>query len=316
MLKIDAHLHVDLAGMNPDQVIDYMDDHGVERCWLLSWEELSPPIPDMYTPLPAAKVFELYEQHPDRILPFAAPDPLTKDLDKVFEDYIQHGLKGCGELKVTRQWEDESIGNYLDIVSQHKLPLLFHMEAPRMHYVAEDADPFERGMEKLMNGAFNGVVKHHLLRFAEKTNILKNHMENHLEFFPGYLHDFSGLEKRLQEFPEVDFIGHGPHFWNNIAENPSEQLFHDTGKIDRFGIIDDLLSVYDNLHCDISGKSGYNALIRDQEKARLFMEKHHEKILYGTDNTGYNYEEMILSLGLPEDKLKDIFCRNAEALTS
>ncbi len=314
MQKIDAHLHVDLQGLDADQVIEYLDNHNIDKCWLLTWEEIDAPIDNIYQNLPPEEVFEAYDKYPDRIVPFYAPDPKTKNLKNTIRHHKEKGLKGCGELKVTHKWEDKIIGQYLEVVDAFDLPLLFHMEEPRMHYVPEKPSHFQKILDKLLNGALNGITKHYLTLFSKKTNILKDHIEDHLTYFPGYLYDFANLEKRLKQFPDLDFIGHGPHFWNNISATPPEILFHDKGPIDQFGIIDQLLSTYPNFYCDISGKSGFNALSRDREKARLFLEKHYQKILFGTDNTGLDYESLILSFKLPEEKLKHIFFMNADRL--
>jgi len=314
MRKIDAHLHVDLEGMDADRLITYMDNHRIERCWLLTWEEEEVPIDRLYQHLPPEEVFAAYEKHPDRVVPFYAPDPKTDRLEQKIIRGKEHGLKGCGELKVTQLWEDQRLESYLKVINRHQLPLLFHMEEPRMHYVPENSGLTEKTLNVLLNGALNGVVKNLLLRFSKNTSILKDHIEDHLTYFPGYLYDFAGLEKRLKQFPGQVFIAHGPHFWNNIASERSEILFHEKGRIDQFGIIDRLLSRYDNLYCDISGKSGYNAMRRDPRKARMFLEKHHRKILFGTDNTSFDHEGLIRSLQLPAKKLENIFYRNADGL--
>ncbi len=314
MQKIDAHLHVDLSGIDADQVIDYMDNQNIEKCWLLTWEEIDAPIGNIYQNLPPEEVFEAYEKYPDRIVPFYAPAPKSKNLENKIKRHKEKGLKGCGELKVTHKWEEKIIGDYLHIMNKYGLPLLFHMEKPRMHYVPEKSTQLEKILDKLLNGALNGLTKHYLTKLSKKTTILQNHIEDHLTYFPGYLYDFANLEKRLQQFPDLDFIGHGPHFWNNISADTSEILFHDKGPIDYFGIIDRLLSTYENFYCDISGKSGYNALTRDREKAKIFLEKHYQKILFGTDNTGLDFEGLVQSFQLPEEKLKKIFFENADSL--
>ncbi|MFP4690663.1 MAG: amidohydrolase family protein [Bacteroidales bacterium] len=314
MRKIDAHLHVGLGGLDADQLITYLDKHRIERCWLLTWEEEEAPIDMLYQHLSPEEVFAAYAKYPDRVVPFYAPDPKTDQLEQRIIRYKEHGLKGCGELKVTHQWEDQRLESYLKVIDRHQLPLLFHMEEPRMHYVPRKPDIFENTLNLLLNGALNGIVKNLLLRFSKKTSILKDHIEDHLTFFPGYLYDFAGLEKRLKQFPGQVFIAHGPHFWNNIASVRPGILFHEKGRIDQFGIIDRLLSCYDNLYCDISGKSGYNAMRRDPRKAKMFLEKHHRKILFGTDNTSYGHESLIRSLKLPSEKLENIFYRNADAL--
>jgi hypothetical protein len=49
------------------------------------------------------------------------------------------------------------------------------------------------------------------------------------------------------------------------------------------GRCDELLGTYDNLYADISMGSGFNAITRDVEYSQGFLERHHEKLLFGTD---------------------------------
>ncbi len=315
MQKIDAHLHVDLQKLDTDQLIEYMNAHDIEKCWLLTWEEKDPPIKSLYQNLPPEEVFEAYVKHPDRVIPFYAPDPKTRNLEETIQKHVNNGLQGCGELKVTHKWEDKVIGKYLSVIDKYRLPLLFHMEEPRMHYVPEKTTALEKVLDKLMNGALNGLTKYYLSRFSRKTKLLKGHLASHMYPFPGYLYDFAYLEARLRQFPDLAFIGHGPHFWNNISDNPPKIFFHDKGPVDQFGVIDRLLETYPNFYCDISGKSGFNALVRDREKAKRFLEKHHGKILFGTDNTGLHFVDLIRSFKLQPDHMKKIFFENADSLT-
>ncbi|MFO7873634.1 MAG: hypothetical protein R6U62_04055 [Bacteroidales bacterium] len=314
MQKIDAHLHLDLAGMDARRLIRYMDRRRIEKGWLHTWEELAPPIKTLYQNLPPEVIFEAFEQYPHRIVPFYAPDPGSNHPEQKLQYYLDKGLKGCGELKVTFQWQDPAIENYLEILSRYRLPLLFHMEAPRMHYAPKKSGVLEKLLDPLMNGAFNGVANKDITLLAEKTGLLRKHLQNRLVSFPGYLHDFAGLEKRLRQFPDIAFIAHGPHFWNNISDRLSGVFFHEKGPVERFGIIDRLLSSYDNLYCDISGKGGFNALNRDHRQSKRFLEMHYPKILFGTDNTGLDYDGLIDSMNLTEKARKMLFFENAESL--
>jgi hypothetical protein len=314
MRKIDAHFHVNFSNFNADQIVKYLNQNNIEKCWLLTWEELDAPIPSIYQHLSVEDLFEAYNKYPDRIIPFYAPDPKSTTISTDIERYIKAGLKGCGELKVTYRWEEEIIEKYLTTISGYNLPLLFHMESPRMHYVQKRKNNFEHIFSHLMNGAFNGVSGYYLLKFAQKTSVFKKHIKTHSEFFPGYLYDFEFLEKRLIQFPNLIFIGHGPHFWNNISNDLSLKYMHQKGKIKDFGIIDQLLEKYNNFYCDISGKSGYNALKRDIKQTNIFLEKHDSKILFGTDNTDYHLEQFLLSLKLSPEKLRRIFYDNANTI--
>ena len=314
MKKIDAHLHVNLHNYDVDTLIQYLDNNKIDKCWLLTWEELSPPIPSIYNNLSIEDVINAYNKYSDRIVPFYAPDPKSLTIAEDIAKLIDAGLKGCGELKVTYKWEDNVIEKYLDIISGFDLPLLFHMELPRMQYVPKKANGFEKMFEKLMNGAFNGVTRHYITKVSQMTTFYSNHIKNNSVYFPGYLYDFDNLEKRIIQYPNLTFIGHGPHFWNSISSDFSSIKIHQKGKFKSFGIIDALLENYDNFYCDISGKSGFNALNRDIDQTKIFLQKHFKKLLFGTDNTIYDFESFLMSLNLPEEMMERIFYRNANEI--
>jgi len=56
------------------------------------------------------------------------------------------------------------------------------------------------------------------------------------------------------------------------------------------GAVDRLLAEYDNLYADLSAGSGYNAMTRDPEFTRGFIERHWRKLLWGTDIVGVGDE--------------------------
>lgn len=95
------------------------------------------------------------------------------------------------------------------------------------------------------------------------------------------------LEKCLQDYRNVAFVGHGPGFWSAIsADDPRSG--YPAGPIAPGGAVDRLLAEYDNLYADLSAHSGYNAMTRDPEFARAFIERHGRKLLWGTDIVGVN----------------------------
>lgn len=98
-MKIDAHRHVNFNGFTDGDLIQYMDARGIDRCWLLSWEELNPVIPEFYIDLPIEHVMEAYDKYPERIIPMYAPDPRRNDLGKWLEMYISRRIRGYGEFE-------------------------------------------------------------------------------------------------------------------------------------------------------------------------------------------------------------------------
>ncbi len=304
-------MHVGLAGSSPEDIIHSMDLKGIEKSWLLTWQEIKPPIPALHMDLPPEQVLEAYKKFPDRFVPFFAPDPNSANIETLFTHFLDLGVKGCAELKVSLNWDDPLLEPYLKIVERHSLALIFHMENPRLHYMQEKDGLFEWILERLLNDKFNGVSRYYISRFAKATGFLKNKISRNQIPFPGILYDFLALEARVRQFPGIKFIGHGPDFWNNISCNRHSKYIHQKGSISEFGIIDQFLEEHDNFFCDISGTSGYNAMRRDPRQAKIFLQKHAQKVLYGTDNTRFPLLDLLYSMHLGKEKMEMILYKNA-----
>lgn len=307
----DAHMHVDLAGFDPAKIIHSMDQKGIETSWLLTWEELDPPIPSLHMNLPPESLLEAYSRYPDRFVPFYAPDPRTENLEMHYTKYIQMGIQGCAELKASLKWEDPILDSYLAFVQRQNFALVFHMEKPRMFYIQEKDGFFQWIMERLMNDKYNGISSYYISRFADSTGILKQKIRRNQVHFPGILFDFAALEQRIQQFPGIRFVGHGPDFWNNISSFQHPKYIHQKGSIKSLGIIDRLLEEYANFYCDISGTSGFNAMNRDHSQSKVFLQKHAPKILYGTDNTHFPLLGLLQSMKLSKEQMEMILYKNA-----
>ncbi len=96
-----------------------------------------------------------------------------------------------------------------------------------------------------------------------------------------------GLERMLREFPETTFVGHAIRFWAEISADATPEQFHmgvyADGAVVPGGATDRLLTEYSNLYGDLSGGSGFNALTRDPDFGLDFLERHQDKLLFGTD---------------------------------
>ncbi len=312
MTIVDSHMHVGLAGFDADSIIREMDLRGINQSWLLTWKEVHPPVPELHMDLPLEPILEACHSYPERLIPFFAPDPATENLKDEFNQFLRKGIKGCGELKVGRKWSDPLIGNYLELVQELNMALVFHMEVPSLYYRQEKPGYVHWIFERLMNDKYNGVSRFYITRFAEGTGILKKMISRNQVRFPGILFDFEALEQRIRDFPRIRFIGHGPDFWNHIGATRHPKYIHQKGQIAEFGIIDSLLEKYDNFYCDISGTSGYNALNRDRDQSRIFLQKHTRKVLFGTDNTRFPLKQLLESMNLGQETLENIFHRNAQ----
>src|SRR5581483_1197245 len=94
---------------------------------------------------------------------------------------------------------------------------------------------------------------------------------------------FERLHKLLERHPKVNFIGHAQTWWGNIDIYHEQNVMYPKGKVHSGGMTDRLLSDYPNMYGDLSAGSGLNALQRDEEEGRRFLERHQDKLLYGSD---------------------------------
>jgi predicted TIM-barrel fold metal-dependent hydrolase len=96
----------------------------------------------------------------------------------------------------------------------------------------------------------------------------------------------TGLERFdpvLKAYPKASFIGHAQTWWGNISAglNPLEMYPH--GPVKPGCLTDRLLADYPNIYGDLFAESGLNALTRDPELARGFVERHSRKLVWGSD---------------------------------
>lgn len=95
---------------------------------------------------------------------------------------------------------------------------------------------------------------------------------------------YERLHKMLEKFPNTIFIGHAQTFWANIDKNQTDQtVLYPKGKVTPGGLTDRYLADYPNIFADMSAGSGLNALTRDEDHTRGFLDRHQNKILYGSD---------------------------------
>jgi predicted TIM-barrel fold metal-dependent hydrolase len=94
---------------------------------------------------------------------------------------------------------------------------------------------------------------------------------------------FRHFEAMLKAYPRTKFIGHADAFWANISADYANEAAYPTGKIKPGGVTDKLLGDYPNLFGDLAANSGNNALSRDPEYTPGFLERHQDKLIFGSD---------------------------------
>jgi len=108
----------------------------------------------------------------------------------------------------------------------------------------------------------------------------------------GYAKTFDAV---LKAYPRTTFIGHADAFWANVSADYRNQAVYPGGPVKRGGVTDKWLGDHGNLFADMSAVSGNNALARDPAFAAGFLQRHQDKLLFGSDcscrdgrGTGYD----------------------------
>jgi len=137
--------------------------------------------------------------------------------------------------------------------------------------------------------------------------------------------DIHEFVKVLEEVPDAIFIMHGPGWWSHISGQVDESVDYPKGRVIPGGLVKEILKRYKNVYADISAYSGLNALERDPEHAKKFLEEFSDRILYGTDfpciarlgnQYGPNREHLnfLLNQGISKQALERILYKNAVRL--
>jgi uncharacterized protein len=107
-----------------------------------------------------------------------------------------------------------------------------------------------------------------------------DHFEGEGTWSTGYAKVFEGI---LKAYPKTTFIGHADAFWANLSADYHNEAAYPSGPIKRGGITDKLLGDYANLYGDLSANSGNNGMSRDPEFTSGFLDRHQNKLMFGSD---------------------------------
>jgi len=121
---------------------------------------------------------------------------------------------------------------------------------------------------------------HRIYRLAEARNVpVLMHWQS-----DKYNYGFERFHRILARYPKVNFIGHAQTWWANIDRNHVDQsVLYPKGPVTPGGWTDRYLTDYPNMFGDLSAGSGLNALTRDEDFTRHFLDRHRDRLLFGSD---------------------------------
>jgi len=280
MRIIDAHNHPDWHGYDLKKFIANMDQYGIERTWLLTWEcpddEYGHGSYAFYRgeeggPMPFSRCRYYGEQAPDRFVLGYAPDPRRPDaIDRLAAAQSLYGVKVCGELKVRMMYDNWDALRMFRFCGKQKLPVTVHID-----YEFDHAGNYPRP-----NWWYGGGIE--------------------------------AFERAIDRCPDTVFLGHGPGFWAHISnDGKHDKEGYPKGKVVRDGAITRMLRKYPNFYCDLSAGSGCNSMTRDLDHAKEFLLEFQDRVLFARDYFDNQHREMLDALGLPQTVLEKIYSGNA-----
>ncbi len=281
MRIIDAHNHPDWHGYNLDRFLRNMEQYGIEKTWLFSWEcpvdEYDPTYNNVFVhdpdgcPIPFTNCLAYKQQAPDKFVLGYAPDPRRPDaIDQLEAAVSIHGVKLYGELKLRMMYDDLDALRMYRYCGAHGLPVTVHID-----YEFDTSRKYPRP-----NWWYGGGIE--------------------------------PFERAVAACPDTVFIGHAPGFWAHISgDDQYDKAPYPTGPVVPGGKLPRMFRAYPNLHADLSAGSAYTALTRDPVFATDFLIEFQDRLLFGRDYFDDRMQGFLNDLNLPEDVLTRIFSGNA-----
>lgn len=282
-MQIDAHNHPNWHGHNARRILENMDEQGIDRMWLLSWES---PVED-YDPrshsvlpptsvgIPLADVLEVGGRAPERFVLGYVPHPKRPDaVDRLKAAVAIHGVRVAGEYKVRLPFDDLDAIALFRACGELRLPVTFHLEYP-----------VDVGYKQYPRPSY------------------------------WYGGSIEALERALAACPETVFIGHGPGWWAHVSgDDRFHKEMYPRGPVAPGGRVPELLRRHVNLYADLSATSGFTALSRDREFGRGFLNEFQDRLLFGRDSFDSRLMDHLKGLDLSPDAFEKLCWRNAHGL--
>ncbi len=286
---IDAHGHSDIHGYDFDRTVANMDEYGISKTWLLTWEAPSDECDPAYTckmggavfagwsgPVPFERCLRYKERAPERFVLGYMPDPRRPGaIDMLAAAVDIYGVRVCGELKCRMMYDNPDALRLFRFCGKRGLPVIVHID---YEFASDSAHPRP-------NYWYGGGIE--------------------------------AFERAVAACPETVFLGHGPGFWAHIsADDRFDREAYPGGRVEKGGKVVEMLRRFPNLYCDLSAFSGLNALQRDGKFTAEFIDEFSGRLLFARDCFDNRLQTFLDSLSLPRAVADAIFFGNADRLVS
>ena len=284
-MLIDAHNHPHYYGYGGEALIQNMDEQGIDKMWLLSWEITQEEynVRSYQHQLSATAtsgialddVVNVAREAPERFVLGYAPHPKRPDaIGRIKAAVDIYGIRLAGEYKSRTAFDDPDSIQLLQAFGELCLPVTIHLQYP----VPDERSGHPRG-----NVWYGGSI--------------------------------GALERAVIACPETVFIGHGQGWWAHISD---DDLFdkenYPEAPTKPEGRVPEMLDRYPNMYADLSAQSGVNALRRAETHGKQFLIDHQDKLLWARDLFDSRLMDHIDKLALPKSVFDKLTYLNAQKL--
>jgi predicted TIM-barrel fold metal-dependent hydrolase len=279
-MMIDAHNHPDWHGHDFRKFIQNMDEYGITKTWLLTWEAPADEYdPSYYAviptegpgPIPFSRCLRYRDAAPERFVLGYAPDPRRPEaLDRLHAAADVYGVRLYGELKLRMMYDNPDALRIFRFCGQRGLPVTVHID-----YEFDTGARYPRP-----NWWYGGGIE--------------------------------AFERAVRACPDTIFVGHAPGFWAHISgDDRYDKEPYPAGPTLPGGKVPEMMRRYPNLYADLSAGSARNALSRDLVFAREFVLEFQDRLMFARDGFGGELPVLLAKLALPEEVLAKIHSGNA-----
>ena len=193
--------------------------------------------------------------------------------------------------------EVQRVEEVAEIVAKYPDKFYFFMNlSPHSFYINPEAD-YSAIIEYYLAMGAKGVgemcenmtwydpLMDNLLLYVNKYKLPFIFHMTHKEFCDYGVRDdeeLNGLERALQKWKDITFLGHSADFWAEISGD-DYHTGYPVAPVQPGGRVVELMRKYPNLCGDISAGSGLNALRRDREFGIAFLNEFQDRLYYGQD---------------------------------
>ncbi|MBN1350131.1 amidohydrolase family protein [candidate division KSB1 bacterium] len=279
-MLLDAHQHVNWHGYDIDAIVANMDEHHIDKTWLLTWDAKDSEVDDIYwrvvdprrMSMPLEDVLEACRRYPDRFIPGYAPDPRDPRSMGMLESAVKmFSVKVYGEWKYRVLVDSPECINLFRLCGQLNLPAVIHLDVPYLP---------------------------------------PNDLSKYFKYWYGGTID--NLARAVEACPDTIFLGHGPGFWRSLSGDADErEEIYPEGDLVPGGKIAPLMRQFPKLWCDLSAGSAHRALSRNREFTLAFIDEFQDRLLFARDQFDSIMYDLLKSLELDKTIEDKLFSGNA-----